>query len=350
MAGCDELQGGFSHAPKFPTEPVLFLLLQEAERTADSAVLEAVTVTLDAMAGGGIHDQVGGGFHRYSTDNEWLVPHFEKMLYNQAHLARAYLLAWRLTGNAEHRRVAAQTLDYVLRDMTSPDGVFYSATDADSAGKEGLFFLWTKEQIQQALSASDAAFAIELFGVTDGGNYEDSNILFLPQSLEAVAAERGETVKNLLAHLDDVREEMYAVRTKREHPLRDEKIILAWNAMMISSLAQAGSLLNDPRYLLAARRSAEQLWATSRGEPGQLWRVQLNGAPSIAEHQEDYAYFAEALLHLHDATAESRWLIRAQEVANAMLATFFGTRSMAASFEPSGGAAYGDGSPAGRCH
>ncbi len=152
LGNFDELQGGFSLAPKFPHEPLLYLLLNQAERRNDSKVLHALEITLDAMARGGIYDQVGGGFHRYSTDNEWLVPHFEKMLYNQAHLSRIYLLAWRLTGKEQYRRIATQTLDYVIREMTAPGGGFYSATDADSEGEEGAFFVWTPKQIRDSLA------------------------------------------------------------------------------------------------------------------------------------------------------------------------------------------------------
>jgi uncharacterized protein YyaL (SSP411 family) len=319
----DELQGGFGRAPKFPQEPLLFLLLAQSERIGDTDALAAVEVTLDAMSRGGIYDQVGGGFHRYSTDNEWLVPHFEKMLYNQAHLARVFLLAWRLTGNPSYKRITTQTLDYVLRDMTSAEGAFYSATDADSEGEEGVFFLWTDEQIRQALPNAEAEFAIELFGVTDNGNFEDSNILHLPVPLEEIARKQNVELNELFEQIDSIRDKLYRARETREHPLRDEKVLTSWSGMMISTFAQAGVLLDEPRYADAAVRAAQFIWDHNRASVGELLRVHLEGSSSIAGQQEDYAYFAESLLHVYDATGNDHWLARAEEVANGMLKHFW---------------------------
>ncbi len=319
----DDFQGGFSSAPKFPHEPYLFLLLEAAERYNNKDALEAVTITLDAIARGGIHDQVAGGFHRYSTDNEWLAPHFEKMLYNQAHLGRAYLLAWRLSGNAFFKRVATQTLDYVLRDMRSPDGAFYSATDADSEGAEGVFFLWSREQIVAALSEQDAALAIELFGVSEGSNFEGGNILSLPVPLVVFAESKGLSLSELQMALDRIRERLYQVREQREHPLRDEKVITAWNGMMISTLAQAGVILDEPRYANAALQTAEFIWQHNRQPNGELWRAYLDGSSSVPASQEDYAYYAEGLLHLYDATDDRKWFERAREIADGMLVHFW---------------------------
>ena len=319
----DELQGGFGQAPKFPQEPLLFLLLAQSERIGDTDALAAVEVTLDAMSRGGIYDQVGGGFHRYSTDNEWLVPHFEKMLYNQAHLTRVFLLAWRLTGNPSYKRIATQTLDYVLRDMTSTEGAFYSATDADSEGEEGVFFLWTEKQIRQALPNAEAEFAIELFGVAKNGNFEGSNILHLPVSLEEIALQQKVSLSELFERIDSIRDKLYRAREAREHPLRDEKILTGWNGMMISTFAQAGVLLDEPRYTDAAVRAAQFIWDHNRASVGELSRVHLEGSSSIAGQQEDYAYFAESLLHVYDATGSDHWLARAEEVANGMLKHFW---------------------------
>ncbi|WP_275099688.1 DUF255 domain-containing protein [Sedimenticola hydrogenitrophicus] len=319
----DELQGGFGPAPKFPREPLLMLLLNAAERSPEPALLEAIGTTLDAIARGGIHDQVGGGFHRYATDNDWLVPHFEKMLYNQAQLARVYLLAWRLTGNPLYRRVASQTLDYVLRDMRSAEGAFYSAIDADSEGREGTFFLWTPDQLRGVLPAEDAALAINLFGVTDNGNFEGGNILHLPRPLAEFAGENGMSQTQLLDHIDRIRERLYQAREARPHPLRDDKILTAWNGMMITTLAQAGDLLGEPRYTEAAARAARFLWEQNHRETGELWRVHLDGSSSIPALQEDYAYFAEGLLQLYDGTGDRLWLVRARELADAMLERFW---------------------------
>ncbi len=318
----DELQGGFSPAPKFPHEPLLYLLLNQAERRADDQVLHALEVTLDAMARGGIYDQVAGGFHRYSTDNEWLVPHFEKMLYNQAQLSRIYLLAWRLTGKEQYRRVATQTLDYVMREMTAPGGGFYSATDADSAGEEGSFFVWTPEQIREALSKEDAELAIQLYDVTSRGNFEGHNILHLKQDLEAFAAQHELELDALHKQLDRINQTLRDKREAREHPLRDDKIVTAWNGMMLSAFAQAADLLPSKTYRQAALRAGEFLWRHNRQSEGRLWRVHLDGQSSIAATQEDYAYLAEGLLHLYDLTAGQQWLQRAEELTDAMLERF----------------------------
>ncbi len=327
VGSLDEFLGGFGDAPKFPNEPMLFLLLQAAERYSNTDAVDATTLTLGAMARGGIFDQVGGGFHRYSTDNEWLVPHFEKMLYNQAHLSRVYLLAWRLTGDPFFKRVAVQTLDYVLRDMTSPDGAFYSATDADSEGEEGTFFLWTKEQIISALSEDDASLAIKVFDVDENGNFEGSNILSLPEPLPAFAEDNNLNLTELLTQIDRIREQLYNVREQREHPLRDEKILTGWNGMMISTLSQAGVLLNEEKYAIAAQTAAEFIWQHNHISSGGLWRVYLNGNASITANQEDYAYYAESLLHLYDATADKKWLQRASELAETMLTYFWDDQS-----------------------
>ncbi|MCP4043975.1 MAG: thioredoxin domain-containing protein, partial [Gammaproteobacteria bacterium] len=323
LARHDDLQGGFSQAPKFPNEPLLFLLLDAAERNGDGELLDALEITLGAMAGGGIYDQVGGGFHRYSTDNEWLVPHFEKMLYNQAHLARIYLRAWRLRGRPLYARVARQILDYVLRDMTAPGGGFYSATDADSEGEEGRFFLWTPEQLLTVLGAERAALARELFDVTESGNFEDRTILNLPISLEEYAEQKGIPLPDLVAKVEDIRRELYRARERREHPLRDDKIITAWNGMMIGALASAAEIFGDSRYRDGASKAAEFIWRENRRDSGELWRAHLHGSSSVAAGQEDYAYLAEGLLALYDVTGERHWLERAKEIADKMLVKFW---------------------------
>jgi hypothetical protein len=215
------------------------LLLHAAQKRQDDTALAAVTLTLDAMARGGIYDQVGGGFHRYATDGLWRVPHFEKMLYNQALLASVYTNAYRRTGKPRYARIARQTLDYVLRDMTSPEGAFYSATDADSAGREGVFFVWTPEQIRSALPPREAALAIDLYGVTPEGNFEGSSILHLPVSLNEYARRANLPLAGLLSELDTIRGRLRLAREKRPHPLGDDKVITAWNGMMITALAEA---------------------------------------------------------------------------------------------------------------
>ncbi len=323
LSGHDKLKGGFSPAPKFPHESELFLLLERAERHNNREALAAVETSLKAMAQGGIYDQIGGGFHRYATDENWLIPHFEKMLYNQAHLARAYLLAWRLTGNPLYERVARETLDYVLRDMTLSEGAFYSATDADSDGEEGLFFLWSKQQIQQALSPEDAKLAIDLFGITANGNFEGSNILNLSIALDRYAKQTKQPLPRLLKSLDRIREQLRLVREQRIHPLRDDKVITAWNGMMITTLAMAGDLFSEPRYLNAATQAAEFIWSKNHRAKEGLLRVYLNGSSSVSAAQDDHAYFAEGLLHLYDATHNHQWLDQARQITDAMLSKFW---------------------------
>lgn len=327
LARHDPRLGGFSPAPKFPHEPELLFLLDRVLRTGDTKALAAVETTLDHMARGGIYDQVGGGFHRYSTDARWLVPHFEKMLYNQAHLSRAYLEAYRITGNRFYERVARQTLDYVLRDMTSPQGAFYSATDADSEGVEGEFFVWTPGEIREVLptapSGGDAELAIELFGVTDSGNFEGKNILHLPQPLPAFAEAKDLDLDELLTRVDRIRQRLYEAREKRIHPLRDDKIVTGWNGMMITSLARAAEVLEEERYRAAAKRAADFLWKTNRRSDGRLWTVHLAGSSSVEGNLEDYAYLAEGYVSLYDLTREKRWLERAESLANVMLKHFW---------------------------
>ena len=330
----DRVYGGFGGAPKFPNETNLLLLLEEALRTGDRQPLDAALLTLRAMARGGIHDQVGGGFHRYSVDGQWLVPHFEKMLYNQAHLLRAYALAYRLTGDPLLARVARETADYVLRDMTSPDGAFYSATDADSeasdgASVEGEFFVWTKDQLRAALAdnpapeGDDAELAIRVFGVTDQGNFEHRNILFLDRPLDESASDLGLPLEELLGRLDRIRERLYHVREERLHPLRDDKILTSWNGMMIRGLAEAADALGEPAYAEAAARAANFLWRHARREDGGLWRVWLDGEASTPGLVQDYAHLAHAFVALHDVTGDQRWLERSQAVATEMIERFW---------------------------
>ncbi|MCU7828115.1 MAG: DUF255 domain-containing protein [Candidatus Thiodiazotropha sp. (ex Myrtea sp. 'scaly one' KF741663)] len=318
----DEIQGGFGQAPKFPQEPWLFLLLDQAERDGNDQTLEMLETTLDHMARGGIYDQVAGGFHRYSTDFEWLVPHFEKMLYNQAHLSRVYLRAWRLTGKPKYLRVATQTLDYVMREMTSPEGGFYSATDADSEGEEGLFFTWTTAEISDALAPEDADLAKSLYSVSRLGNFEGRNILHLEQTLEDYAKEHKMALEALHQRIDHINSVLLKVRNQRVPPLRDDKIVTAWNGMMITAFAEAADLLKSPTYREVAKKAAEFNWRHNRRSAGQLWRVHLDGRSSILAAQEDYAYLAEAMLTLYDLTGERAWLDHAIELTDALIKRF----------------------------
>ncbi len=319
----DDQQGGFGPAPKFPNEPSLFLLLEQARQRSDERLLEVIDITLSRMDAGGIHDQVGGGFHRYSVDNLWLVPHFEKMLYNQAALSRIYAQGWAATNNPMHRRTAERALDYVLREMTSPEGVFYSATDADSDGGEGRFFVWTPETLTEVLGEKEAATAMQVWNVTADGNFGRSSILHLDDTLEAIAERAGfASVDALNQQRDAWSQQLLTARQSREHPLRDDKIITAWNGMMITALAEVGLLLNNPAYLDAAVRAATVIWTQNRDDAGQLKRAYYNGTASVRATQSDYAFLAEAFLSVFDVTGDAQWLERSQQLVNTMDALF----------------------------
>jgi len=327
VSSFDDLQGGFGAAPKFPQESKLFLLLDHARRYNNDAALEAAHFSLQAMAAGGIHDQVAGGFHRYSVDNEWLVPHFEKMLYNQALLSRNYLAAYAINGDVEHKRTLERLLDYVLREMTAPEGGFYSATDADSDGAEGTFFVWTPDELKEVLGKDDAALAIQLWNVSDTGNFEHSNILHFNGSLAEVAKEQKMSVDALIEKTDAMSDALLAARQSREKPLRDEKLITAWNGMMITAFAEAGDLLNRQDYIDAATKAANFIWNNNRRADGQLLRAYYAGSASVDSSQEDYAYLAESYLMLYDLTGNEGWLTRAEALANTMQNKFWDTTS-----------------------
>jgi uncharacterized protein YyaL (SSP411 family) len=240
------------------------------------------------------------------------------MLYSQAQLALVYFEAWRLTGDDDFLRVSRQTLDYVLRDMRSPEGGFFSATDADSEGSEGRFFLWTAGQLDSALNRDDASLAKDLFGISDDGNFEGSNILFLPLSLQQYAEQGSEPGDEFLAWVDRIRERLYRAREKRPHPIRDEKIITAWNSMMICALAAAADLPDGETYKDAALQAGELLWTKNRNDDGSLWRVRLDGRSSISATLDDYAWLATAFVSLYDISWDARWLERAESIISTM--------------------------------
>ncbi|MCK5877486.1 MAG: DUF255 domain-containing protein [Candidatus Marithrix sp.] len=314
----DSFIGGFGTAPKFPQENWLLLLLETNLRNGKQDL--DILNTLDVMAQGGIYDQIGGGFHRYTVDEQWQIPHFEKMLYNQALLTRVYLLGHRLTG--KYSDIITQTLDYILREMTSAQGGFYSATDADSEEQEGLFFLWTPDQISKVLSKEEAELATNLYDITQAGNFEGKNILNLPISLSEYANQHKIPLKQLFTKVNTIREKLRIARDKREAPLRDDKIITAWNGMMITALAKSADILNQPNYLQAAIKAANFI-NNQLNSQDKLWRSYLNGQVSITATQEDYAYFAEALITLYDITGKDNWLQQAQKITDTMLKLFW---------------------------
>jgi len=298
----DPQHGGLRGAPKFPSSLPVRLLLRHHRRTGDAGSLEMAIHSLERMAAGGIHDQLGGGFHRYSVDEFWLVPHFEKMLYDNALLALAYAEAWQVTRRPDLARVLRSTLDYVLREMTAPEGGFYSATDADSEGEEGRFFVWSEGEIRQILGKEAERF-IAFHGVTQRGNFEGYNILSVPRPDE----------KEWEA-LAGAREALRLERESRPHPILDDKILTAWNGLMISAMAVGGRVLAEPRYVESAWRAADFALGQLR-IAGRLRRSFRGGSTSGPGFLEDQAFLVQGLLDLHEATFEPRWLAEALALA-----------------------------------
>jgi hypothetical protein len=322
LRGFDPVRGGFGGAPKFPQEALLLFLLRLAEKDGHADALHAVSATLEAMLDGGIHDHAGGGFHRYSVDAEWLVPHFEKMLYNQALIVLALLRVFRLTGNGRFADGARRALDYVLDDLTDSRGGFYAARDADSEGEEGTFYVWTPAQIGKALGKEDAAFACAAFGVGEQGNFEHgASVLHYPEPPQQLAGRLGMKLDAFAARVGEVRAKLAKVRAKREPPIRDEKILAAWNGMMIAAFAEAAETLGDKRYGKAAVRAANFIW-TEMQDGGRLKRAWFEGDVSLDAQQEDYAFAALGFIALYDATARHVWLERAETLMSTMVRDF----------------------------
>ena len=320
----DRRLGGLAGAPKFPQEPLILFLLERAAVTREVSTLGFVTRALEGMGRGGIYDQVGGGFHRYSVDEEWLVPHFEKMLYNQSQLALIYLQAYRFTGDAYFKRVCEQTLTYVLRDMQLPEGGFYSATDADSEGAEGIFFLWTKDEIESALTEIEAKLIIDVYGITEVGNFEGSNILNLSRSFSDVEKMHGE---DFAKRLDKVLLKLYKVREQREHPLRDEKLIVAWAAAFVNTLALAGSYFNNKEWVESAEKAIRLIVKKCVAKDFRLSRIYLNGNVSIEGQLEDYVNLIEAMLSLFDITSNLIFLNQANSLMGKCIDEFWDEES-----------------------
>jgi hypothetical protein len=318
----DPALGGFGQAPKFPQPVVLEFLLKHHHDTGRQEALDMAIGTLEAMARGGIRDHLGGGFHRYSVDARWLVPHFEKMLYDNGLLARVYLQAYLVTGGEELREAATSTLDYILADLTSPEGGFYSARDADSEGEEGLFYLWTPEEVDELLGEEEGALFREVYDVTAQGNFEGRSILHLSGGPDQVARERGMAPRELRERLARSREKLEEARRSREHPLRDEKILVAWNSMVLRALAEAGAALGREDYRRAAGRNAAFLLDNLRVD-GRLRRSFKDGEARIPAFLEDHAGLGNALLTLYETTLEARWLEEARLLASEILEHFW---------------------------
>ncbi|HSF09511.1 MAG TPA: aldo/keto reductase, partial [Nitrospirales bacterium] len=319
----DARYGGFGRAPKFPPATGLSFLLRQYHWSQEEKILAMVTKTLDGMAAGGLYDHIGGGFARYSTDEEWLVPHFEKMLYDNALLARIYVEAFQVTGKNQYRQVATETLDYILREMTSPEGGFYSATDADSEGEEGKFFVWTPQQIRDIVTNGlDATCFCAYYDITDEGNWEHTNIPRTPRSPELVAQELGCSPEDLHDSVNRVKPIIYQARLNRVPPGLDDKIITAWNGMMIGTMAEAGRVFNHQPYLDGAIRAADFLLTTLSRPESRLWRTYRAGHAHLNACLEDYAYAAEAMIDVYEATAYERYLREAVSLAERILEDF----------------------------
>jgi uncharacterized protein YyaL (SSP411 family) len=321
----DTTNGGFGGAPKFPHPMNLEFLLRQASRAANAdaeAILAPVRQTLDAIAAGGMYDQIGGGFHRYATDAIWLVPHFEKMLYDNALLASVYLHAWQLTGEASYRRVCEETLDYVLREMTDPAGGFYSTQDADSEGVEGKFYVWTPAEIRESLGEADATIVEKLWGVTETGNFEGHNILHRAKTPAEVATELGleeDAVRNVITR---ARAHLYEARRQRVAPARDDKVLTGWNGLMQRAFAEAGRIFDRQDYRDAAVANAQFLLETMRTDSGLLrsWR---NGHARIAAYLEDYSALASALLSTYETTGNATFFSEARTLVDEALTRFW---------------------------
>ncbi len=303
-AATDMERGGFGGAPKFPPASALELLLARG-------IAEPVERTLDAMMAGGIYDQIGGGFARYSVDANWLVPHFEKMLYDNAQLARAYLHGWQALGHERYRRVCEETLDWALREMRGPEGGFYSALDADSEGEEGRFYVWTPAQIRATLG-EEAEAIIDFYGVGEAGNFEGKSILHLAGGAAAPEPEG----------LAQARQALYGARAERTRPGLDDKRLTSWNALVLGALAEAGAALGRPDYLEAARACAEFVLRDLRDPEGHLLRTYKDGEGRLNAYLEDHAFLLEALLTLYEATFERRWFDQARALADTTIARF----------------------------
>jgi uncharacterized protein YyaL (SSP411 family) len=330
----DRQWGGFGGPPKFPQPMTLEFLLRAHLRQYPGA-LDMLETSLDRMAAGGMYDQIGGGFHRYSVDGRWHVPHFEKMLYDNAQLARLYLHAWQVTGRDRYRQVATETLDYLLREMRHPEGGFFSSQDADSEGVEGRFFAWSHDELRDLTGDAVAAY----FGATPSGNWEGTNVLWTPLPLSAVAAEEGLAEDELTRRVREGRRTLFEAREERVRPATDDKVLSAWNGLAIAALAEAGRALDDSRYLEAAVAAAEFVLTHLRRDDGRLMRAWRDGRTGGPAYADDHALMAEACLVLSESTLDVRWLAEAHSLAVDLVRLFH---------DPEGGGFFQTGSDAER--
>lgn len=318
----DRTHGGFGRAPKFPHPMDLQVLLRVWHRRQEADLLDMVRLTLDRMARGGIYDHLGGGFARYSVDARWLVPHFEKMLYDNALLSLAYLEGYLATGNAFYAQVVRETLDYVLRDMTDPEGSFYSTEDADSEGEEGKFYVWTPAEIVSELGTERAEVFCRVYDVTEAGNFEGRNILNMPRTLEQNARLLGIDQDELARQLAEDRQRLFAARAQRVHPGKDDKVLVAWNGLMIDAMAQAAQVLDEPRYAAAAQAAADFIHNHLRRDDDRLLHTWRHGVAKLDAYLDDYAAMVNAFVSVYEASFDEVYLERAMALADQMLPLF----------------------------
>ena len=315
--------GGFGRAPKFPSPANLEFLLSEYERNSglqtaptkeDEALLKMITHTLDMMAYGGMYDQVGGGFHRYSVDAKWLIPHFEKMLYDNAQLAKVYLHAYQLTRESRYQRIAEEIFGFIFREMTAPEGGFYAALDAETDAEEGKYYVWTADEIRKILGKKDAKRFNDVYGVDKGPNFEGKSVLYVPKA---------SAVEDSVKDLSTARERLLKARAEREYPLLDTKVIVNWNGLMIDALAYGYHVLGEERYLTAASKAAQFVLDTLQKPNGELWHTYTAGVVKQDAYLDDYAFFVRGLLGLYDATGEEKWLGSARTLTDTMIQLFW---------------------------
>ena len=317
----DRADGGFGGAPKFPHATDIDLLLRRGQAYDEPELVAAAELTLDRMAAGGIRDHIGGGMARYSVDAKWLVPHFEKMLYDNALLAETYVRAFQVKGNERHANVAREIYDYLCRDMVDPAGGFHCSEDADSEGVEGKFYVWTPSQINEVLGDQRGPQFCRVYDITDGGNFEGKNIPNL-RGFEQAAGDASVDLESLRDQLAADRRQLRLAREQRVRPGRDDKVLTAWNSLAIKSLAIGGAVLDQPRYIEAAERAAKFILSAMRQDSGRLLHAFRDGKAHLDGYLDDYAYTIEAFIALFEATAQARWIERATELADRMLAHF----------------------------
>jgi hypothetical protein len=330
----DDRNGGFGNAPKFPSPHNLTFLLRYWKRTSDTKALKMVEKTLKAMRQGGVYDQLGFGFHRYSTDPRWLVPHFEKMLYDQALIAIAYTEAYQATGDAEYKQTAREIIAYILRDMTDAAGGFYSAEDADSEGEEGKFYLWTEEEIRQLLPKDEADFAIEIFNVKREGNFEEAltgektatNILHLEKSPRKIASDTHVPPEDAQKRLSRIQQRLFDARQKRVRPGKDDKILVDWNGLMIVALSKAAQVFNEPEYANAAKRAADFIVKSMRDAQSGLYHRYRDREAKVTGFLSDYAFFVWGLIELYETVFDEEYLQHAVELTERIMKHFWDER------------------------